>query len=209
MKLTALSDTHERHHRIDIPLEGDVLVFAGDATMTGSMNAFKDFAQWMGRQHFDHKVMIAGNHDHCLDDRRRDEAKKLLRENSITYLRDSSTVIDGVKFYGAPWTPTLDKWGFQLEGEKLREKWEKVPADTNVLITHGPAHGTGDYLDGYGHIGDEHLRDALERIQPDLHIYGHVHERHGKQAYGSYNVTVLDGDYDIAREKAYVIEVNT
>jgi DNA-binding transcriptional regulator GbsR (MarR family) len=35
-------------------------VFAGDATMTGRMNEFKDFAHWLERLQHRHKVVIVG-----------------------------------------------------------------------------------------------------------------------------------------------------
>lgn len=110
-----------------------------------------------------------------------------------------------LKVWGAPWSPTFDRWAFKAEGHHAKRMWTKIHRDTNILVTHGPAHGTGDYLGGYGHIGCEELRKEIEKIQPDLHIYGHVHEQHGKQAYGSWNVSMLNSEYNLV-EEPFVIE---
>ena len=38
-----------------------------------------------------------------------------------------------------------DKWGFQLKrGEECSSKWEEIPSDTDILLTHTPPLGHGD-----------------------------------------------------------------
>ena len=48
----------------------------------------------------------------------------------------------------------------------------KVPAGTDLLVTHGPPRG---HLD-LGHIGCASLLSELWRIRSRLHVFGHVHE---------------------------------
>lgn len=207
-KLVALSDTHERHRQIDVP-DGDVLMFAGDLTMTGEMAAVKDFAHWLADLPHEHKLVIGGNHDCCFTDHRRDKAIALLEGDAgALYLQGHGTTIGELNVFGTPWTQTYNEWCLQKDEDGLRREFQRIPADTDVLVSHGPAYGTGDYLDGYGHIGSEALRDVVERVQPDLHLYGHVHQHHGRQAPGSYNVSVLDGEYNVVAEPV-VIEVDS
>lgn len=40
--------------------------------------------------------------------------------------------------------PVFCDWGFNLErGEPIKEKWDLIPDDTDILITHGPPIGEG------------------------------------------------------------------
>ena len=59
-------------------------------------------------------------------------------------------------------------------------QWQKIPADTDVLITHGPPWGTLDQLDSGEHVGCEALQHELfARVHPKLHVFGHIHEGYG------------------------------
>ena len=61
------------------------------------------------------------------------------------YLLDSGTTVRGLKVWGSPWQPEFYNWGFNLErGQPCREKWQLIPAGTDVLLTHGPPLGHGD-----------------------------------------------------------------
>ena len=89
-------------------------------------------------------------------------------------------IIDGVKFYGSPWQPWFYDWAFNLErGPEIRAKWDLIPEDTDVLITHGPPYGIGDLTFQKDHAGCQDLLKAVERLKPRTHIFGHIHERYG------------------------------
>jgi hypothetical protein len=63
-----------------------------------------------------------------------------------------------------------------------------IPDDTDVLVTHGPAHGTLDKaMDGYS-CGCHDLKEAVARIKPRLHCFGHIHF-----SYGCSTITHPDG----------------
>jgi hypothetical protein len=112
-------------------------------------------------------------------------------------------VVFGVKFYGSPWQPELNNWSFNLpRGEALRKKWDLIPLDTQVLITHGPPHGILDYVDSdKEHVGCEDLLDVITKKLKFLkyHIFGHIHGGTGVKPYKGVNycnVSVLDEDYN-------------
>ena len=177
MKIVTISDTHCMHREVDVP-DGDVLIHAGDMTGRGEMERLLDFCEWMNELPHKHKIVIAGNHDFCFENWRRDEAIRMMEEVAV-YLEDSSVVIDGVKFYGSPWQPEFCDWAFNLpRGEALREVWSKIEADTDVLITHGPPLGILDKCPG-GNVGDEELAKAIDGLNLKYHIFGHIHEGYG------------------------------
>ena len=62
LKITCISDTHDRHNDLVLPV-GDILLHAGDATMNGTKNQLEDFVTWFSKQPYTHKIWIAGNHD--------------------------------------------------------------------------------------------------------------------------------------------------
>ena len=190
LDLVAFSDTHGQHHLLyDVP-DGDVLVFAGDMTEHGRINEVEDFADWFSRFDHDFKLAIAGNHDYCFDDHRREEAVEVLESRDINYLENDSVEYRGVKFYGSPYSNTFDKYVFN-------EGFGEIPGDADVIVTHGPAEGVLDELGEYGHIGSSELKKVLEDKEFEAHIFGHVHKQHGRDG-DSYNVSVVNRELTVA-----------
>lgn len=176
MKIICISDTHSLHRHLTIP-EGDVLIHAGDLSGRGELGVVEDFNNWIGALPHKHKIVIAGNHDFCFE-REAEKAEKLL--TNCTYLRDSELVIDGIKFYGSPWQPEFFNWAFNLKrGAEIREKWDLIPEDTDILITHGPPYGYRDQTMSGQKVGCQDLLERIEEIQPKYHIFGHIHEAYG------------------------------
>ena len=62
----------------------------------------------------------------------------------------------------------------------MREIWQRVPEDIDVLITHGPPVGHGDQCETGQRAGCvDLLLDVQRRIKPSFHVFGHVHEGYG------------------------------
>lgn len=178
MKLVCLSDTHSLHWNIpDIP-DGDVLIHAGDSLGQGTLDNIEDFNDWLGTLPHRHKIVVAGNHDWAFQDEP-EQARELL-SNAI-YLEDSGVEIDGVRFWGSPWTPTFMNWAFMLDrGQPLRDAWALIPDNTDVLITHGPPHGSGDAtFIGSSNVGCVDLLERIDELRLKAHIFGHIHEGYG------------------------------
>jgi Icc-related predicted phosphoesterase len=181
MRIVAVADTHGLHGDIEIP-DGDVLVHAGDLTSHGDLEGIAELNRWIGELPHPSTIVIAGNHDFCLE-----SDPGLGREifTNAHYLRDEAVTIEGVRFYGSPWQPWFFDWAFNLQrGEPLRRKWDLIPDDTDVLITHGPPRGILDRTTSGELVGCDDLRQAVERIRPQLHIFGHIHEAYGVERLG-------------------------
>jgi predicted phosphodiesterase len=191
MRIVCLSDTHNLHGRIAIP-EGDVLIHAGDFTMRGTAQEVAGFDAWLGAQPHRDKIVVAGNHD-FLFEREPGRARELL--TAATYLCDSGVTAGGLRFWGSPWQPWFMDWAFNLpRGPALGAKWSLIPDGVDVLVTHSPPHGILDEVTGVPsfaagdvqgpdpHVGCEELRKAIERLQPRLHVFGHIHEGYGRES---------------------------
>jgi Icc-related predicted phosphoesterase len=200
VRIVAISDTHGQHRKLWIP-PGDILVHAGDITWNGDPAEVKDFNAYLGRLPHRHKVVIAGNHDFCFEND--PDTTRALLTNCI-YLQDESVVLEGLRFYGSPWQPWFYDWAFNLpRGAALKAKWDLIPPDTNVLITHGPPAGYGDLTSFNDHAGCSDLLDTVKRIRPRVHIFGHIHEGAGviREADTTYiNASTCDALYQLANK---------
>lgn len=176
MKIVIISDTHGFHEKIDIP-NGDILICAGDICNRSTIKEVIQFDRFLAQLPHSHKIIIAGNHDFPFQNSP-DIAKASL-QNCI-YLQDSSVEINGIKIYGSPWQPCFFDWAFNLEsGDEIRQKWDLIPYDTDILITHCPPFGILDIVHGQNQ-GCEELFKAIYRIRPRYHIFGHIHEGYGQ-----------------------------
>ena len=65
MRITLISDTHNKHKQITTDLPGgDLLVHSGDISSMGYEHEIREFCKWFNNiEGYTHKVFIAGNHD--------------------------------------------------------------------------------------------------------------------------------------------------
>eukprot|EP01017_Pseudomicrothorax_dubius_P051647 TRINITY_DN9989_c0_g1_i1.p1 TRINITY_DN9989_c0_g1~~TRINITY_DN9989_c0_g1_i1.p1 ORF type:complete len:206 (-),score=19.40 TRINITY_DN9989_c0_g1_i1:44-661(-) len=165
----------------------------GDFTMTGTKDEVIEFNNWLKKQDFKYKVVISGNHEHTFEPAHYETMKHLMEYEEdpnvakaclkdCIYLEDSSVELFGYKIYGSPWTPAYCCSAFSAKrGEEIRSKWNKIPDDTDILMTHGPPYGIRDIAAKHGkHVGCEDLRKTVqERVKPLIHVFGHIHESYG------------------------------
>ena len=176
IKFVCIADTHNMHDEIDIP-DGDVLLVAGDFTMKGRPREIRKFNLFLESLPHEYKVLIAGNHD-FLFEREPQKAQALL--TNCIYLEDSSINISKIKIYGTPWQPWFMDWAFNLpRGNIIKEKWDMIPKDTDILITHGPPYSICDKTIHGNPEGCVDLLNAVRRLKPKYHIFGHIHEAYG------------------------------
>ena len=206
MRITFISDTHNKHNQITNDLlGGNLLIHAGDISSMGYKHEIQDFCKWFDSlDNYDFKMFIAGNHDWGFIDREAffvhrsvvipKSTEEILNSfKTFDYLRDSLTEVQigdkkPVKIYGSPWQPEFFDWAFNLKknGSELKQKWDNIPNDVDILITHGPAYGYVDKVIGRtDNLGCELLRDRIKEIKPKIHVCGHIHSGYGY---------VFDGD---------------
>jgi Icc-related predicted phosphoesterase len=175
-KLVLISDTHNKHGRLSVP-EGDFLLHAGDMSSAGRESEISEFNQWLGTLPHKHKILIAGNHD-FLFEKNPDLARSLI--TNAVYLENSAVEIEGIKFWGSPYSPRFLNFAFNSKrGAELKKHWDLIPEKTDVLIIHTPPYGILDQTAFGNHVGCKDLTEAIERVQPKVVVFGHIHEGYG------------------------------
>ncbi|KAM3443657.1 hypothetical protein NHJ13734_001779 [Beauveria thailandica] len=115
------------------------------------------------------------------------------------------TLKDGRAFtvYASQYTPSFGGYAFGYNPDEDRFNGEKrIPEDIDIVMTHGPpqppglesqegASGPAYRLDlggGSGnsdgkqqHLGCPRLWEAIRRVRPKMHCFGHIHEGYGAQ----------------------------
>jgi Icc-related predicted phosphoesterase len=214
-KITVISDTHTKHKQItnDLP-GGDILIHAGDISSMGYEHEIREFCKWFnGLHNYTYKVFIAGNHDWGFQDNPIKIKEILELYPNITYLQDDFVIIGEdaqsiVKIYGSPWQPRFHNWAFNADpGEDIQQHWDKIPNDTDILITHGPAYGYLDTVIGRGHdnLGCKDLINKITEIKPKIHVCGHIHTGYGHKIgtdgnVNFFNAAILNEQYNYAQK---------
>ena len=178
MRIVAISDTHGYHQQVQLP-KGDLLIHAGDVSKRGLEAEIVDFLNWFQQQDFKYKVFIAGNHDFFFE---KAEAQVIadLIPPGVTYLNDSGSTIEGMNIWGSPVQPWFYNWAFNRQrGEEIDQHWQKIPKNTDILITHGPPKGILDTTSRGLQVGCEKLLEKIQEVQPIYSIFGHIHEARG------------------------------
>jgi Icc-related predicted phosphoesterase len=152
MRITHISDTHNKHKKLNGKLPGgDLLIHSGDISSLGREHEVKDFIKWFnGIDNYMYKIFIAGNHDMSFD-------KEVLLRNkldyfdggrnnwdtkcadgkpqwlidilelglgtNVFYLENSFVELDGIKIWGSPYSPTFGyNWAFNADRGEVISK---------------------------------------------------------------------------------------
>lgn len=208
MKIIATSDTHGNYPNLD-QTGCDVFVIAGDICPVHNHSVTyqtewlkKEFTAWLELVKAKTILVVGGNHDFALEGPGKQD---IIDEwpHHVTYLEDSGIDIDGKKFWGTPWTANLSNWAFQAEGDDALEKFEKIPSQVDVLISHGPPEGYADKT-SVSHAGDSNLLYAVEYKEPSVIICGHIHE-----GYGQYKIPHMKTEiYSVSYLKRNYVNTN-
>jgi Icc-related predicted phosphoesterase len=198
MKLCIISDTHNKHKRLAKLPDADVIIHCGDFTSIGQSHEIVNFMQWYSKLPYKHKIIIAGNHDWLFETQRLLALEKV--PESVIYLEDSGVELEGIKFWGTPVQPPFNNWAFNRHESKLKQHWEAIPDDIDVLITHCPPMTIFDWsIYDNIHTGSPTLyHHVLKRIKPQVHCFGHIHGGYGIKVIENttfINASNLDEDY--------------
>lgn len=198
MKIILSSDFHGHWNLIEKFPDGDVLIISGDLLKNYNLRDERigkcsrqlaeliEFDNYIRRiDKYKYIILIAGNHDFVFQNI--DISNNA--DFKFIYLMDSGVTIAGVKFYGSPWQPWFYDWAFNLprNGPEIKSRFDLIPKDTDVLITHTPPFGVLDEVDR-GHVGCEKLSYILNdpnpnniKLKPKINTFGHIHEGYGKK----------------------------
>jgi Icc-related predicted phosphoesterase len=197
VKIVALSDTHGKHRQVEIP-DGDILIYAGDFEIRNNLDLF-EMSEWLNELPHKRVVAIFGNHDFT----EHSEIKYMKQMfERVNLLFNESIEIDGLKIWGSPYSPFFNNWAWMQPDNMLKEIWDTIPLETEIVVTHTMPYGILDgILPRMESVGSLTLRDAIKRVQPKIQIGGHLHESFGQYTDGKidyYNVSVLDEQYQVA-----------
>ncbi len=122
----------------------------------------------------------------------------LAAEAGVLYLDEGTYTFDlknGASFtiYASPYSPAFCDWAFAYEHDQDRFNEahqvadgvksiakHPIPSDVDIIMTHGPPKGILDEC-LQGNAGCENLLQALRRVRPRMHCFGHIHEGNGVQ----------------------------
>lgn len=178
-------------HGVRPKLEGgDLLIVTGDLTSHDEEEQHFAFNEWLEKQPYKKIILIAGNHDTWIE---KNECAGFSDYDGqkVEYLCDSGTEFEGLKIWGSPWTAQFKGinpkcTAFTVKNhdhteEVLSECWNKIPLNTDILVTHGPPFGIFDRPNRDQCVGSQSLLEKVLELKPRLHVFSHIHEEGGKQ----------------------------
>lgn len=175
---------------------GDVLIVAGDCTARDKIPEWARFFEWLKAQDYQKKILVAGNHDvlaqNCFPKNEQEakdcaEIREMCNEvEDFDYLCDSGIEYEGLKIWGTPYSRSFvgmnpECMGFTKPNEEmLWDTWEKIPLDTDILITHCPPLGILDISRNKRRYGSSSLFNRVVKLKNlKLHVFGHIHGGYG------------------------------
>lgn len=182
MRIWHFSDSHGHHSLIKVPEDIDLIIFSGDCAnfrdKWRNEPEVKDFLNWFSSLDTP-KIMIGGNHDSSIE--HKVISSQDFVDRNIMYLENEDITIDGIKIWGSPYTPTFGDWAFMKARHNMYKIWDQIPEDTDIVVTHGPGHGTLDLsyeMDGVTikQCGCKNLKKRINKIKPKFHLFGHIHD---------------------------------
>ena len=241
MKIVAISDTHGYLPELPqcdvVVIAGDIIPLHIQKQYETSIAWLSGpFQDWALNLKCEKVIFIAGNHDFVFEKlwRGGDYAttdphwsmynnpilmRNLLfqlddRDNpKIVYLQDSEVIYKGVKFYGTPWCPELRNWAFYGSSDELSIRFESIPEDTDILITHCPprfghqgiVHETNwNYMRDFGCVELETTvnRKFVEKTKFTHIVSGHIHSGAHREEFNNNiiyrNVSIKDENYEVS-----------
>lgn len=123
---------------------------------------------------------------------------QLAASAGVTYLNEgthSFTLSSGATFSicTSPYTPAFCDWAFPYAHHEDRFNEAEyvlpgavsiatnpIPPEADIVMTHGPPKGILDWCP-QGNVGCENILQAIRRVKPMMHCFGHIHEGNGAQ----------------------------
>jgi Icc-related predicted phosphoesterase len=206
MKIVAMSDVHNRYQKIIIPT-CDLLISCGDYSSMGRLHEVKNFHKWIDKQPATHIISCQGNHELQVEKNFQISKQVALEECPRAHFLDEGPLeIEGVKIWCSAITPFFCNWAWnRFRGPYIKEHWDRIPEDIDILVTHGPPYGILDTVYNTDGTPKEHVgcQDLYSRIwylkKIKLHFFGHIHNEYGHKELNGvkfYNASICDETYN-------------
>lgn len=199
LTILVTSDTHGYLPKIETPF--DLLLICGDICPVHDhywdyqINWFQhSFRDWINTLPFKDEwskvVLTWGNHDfvgeriskehlECFYSATNRRVVVLRNEEyNHEYLTDEG--IKTLKIFGTPYCKIFGGWAFMVSNDKLKEKFDKIPEDCDILLTHDAPdiNNLGLILSGFNagtNAGNTVLAEAIKEKKPKYVFCGHIH----------------------------------
>jgi len=192
VRIVCISDTHNEHEGLRLPA-GDILLHTGDVLTESGLrhvkrdmakkiisvspegeNLFRGFASWFGKQHFDHKALVAGNHDLVLQGLGKDRVQEILSEACVfgeaVYLEHNEARVGRIRVFGSPYA----HYGSHNNAFFHASPTYDVEPGVHIVATHMPAVLPSGQRKGELRYHEE-LTEPIFRSGALLHVSGHCH----------------------------------
>ncbi|EKE39489.1 hypothetical protein ENUP19_0041G0120 [Entamoeba nuttalli] len=169
---TILSDIHGTHRQFILP-KTNYLLLCGDFTIRGY--GIKDFIQWIENQQVDVLISVLGNHEKKQQIKTLEKIKGKIKE--VHALDGNYLHINEFQFIGSGYK-------FNIHKKEINKINPKYPL---ICLSHEPPFNMMDYgirmrqlINGeFFHAGSKVVQQFIQKVQPDLHCFGHCHSSHG------------------------------
>lgn len=176
MRILAFSDLHHSVQRagaiVDAARDADLVIGAGDfcnmrQDLAGAMSLLSEIDAPL--------VLVPGNAESV------DELIAAAPEGAHV-LHGRGVEVGGLRLfglgYGVPQTP-FGEWSCDLSEAQAGAMLADCGA-VDILISHSPPKGVVDRTSGGQSVGSSAILAAIERVQPDLALCGHIHDSWGE-----------------------------
>ena len=225
MKIAAISDLHGNLPIYPSPYwegleECELLFICGDILplrcqidiVESKRWLIEEFKPWAASLPVEQVYFIAGNHDFWFERNDLTAHQIFSLHDKVTYLKNEfddylSTQDSRIyRIFGTPYCHQFGNWAFMRDEETLVKKFNQIPGNVDILLSHDAPLGTSDIcFEGFaankGHIGCPELRDAIIASKPKYNFHGHLHStNHEEELLGEtkvYNVSILSEDYSL------------
>lgn len=195
MKIVVISDTHGKYNRLTIP-DCDILISCGDYSFLGEQHEVRNFHKWLNKQKAKHIISVQGNHEKGVE-KNWELSRQLALEvcPGVHFIDEGLVEIEGLKIWCSAISPWFYDWAWNRKrGQEIRNHWDRIPKDVDILVTHGPPMGILDGIMRFNHQIDEYevehvgcwdlMASILSLKQLKYHFFGHIHEGYGVKTIG-------------------------
>ena len=195
---------------------GDILPLHCQSKMIESrLWLIDEFKPWAASLPVEQVYFIAGNHDFWFERNDLIAHQIFSRHDKVTYLKNeyvdyiSSQDSKVYRIFGTPYCHIFGNWAFMRDEETLAKKFNQIPGNVDILLSHDAPYGTSDVcFEGWAadgrHKGCPELRDAIMASKPKYNFHGHLHSaNHGEELLGEtkvYNTSILNEQYNLVYE---------